>query len=111
MIILFILTILLCVVLKLKLDPDAYFNTVSYGILFVGYIIFDLQLISFGIMNAQLFDVNIRAIVTTIVIYLVADFIQPWAIFWPLSIQYILIFFYPFIGARSLFQVRKFCST
>ncbi|CAF4199938.1 unnamed protein product, partial [Adineta steineri] len=56
LIILCFLTILLCIIFKLKLKSDAYFNTVNFGILFIGYFIYGLQLISFCIMNAQLFD-------------------------------------------------------
>ncbi len=107
MIIFLILIILLCIVLKLKLITAAYFNTVNIGILFLGYFIVSLQLISFCIMNAQIFDSSIRAIVVTLIIAVISIKIHSWTILCPSSVQYVLIFFSPIIAHRSLFQVRK----
>lgn len=106
LVIIFILTVLLCIVYKLKLKPDAYFNSVNFGILFFGYFIFSLQLISFCIMNVQLFDKNVRAILGTFVIYLISLIIHPNSLAWPTAIQYILMFISPYIAGHSLFQVR-----
>ncbi|CAF3487847.1 unnamed protein product [Rotaria sp. Silwood1] len=103
-IIIFLLTLLLCIVYKLKLKPDAYFNTVNFGILFIGYLIFSLQLISFCIMNVQLFDKNVRAILGTFLIYMISLIVFPYSIVWPTAIQYVLIFFSPYIAGHSLFQ-------
>jgi hypothetical protein len=108
MIILLILVTLLSVILQLKLLPDAYFNTVSFGIIFIGYLILSLLLISFCIMTAQIFDSSIRAIVATFAIYCLSAIIHGWVMFWPVGIQYVLIFFSPFIAGRSIFQVRRF---
>lgn len=108
LIILFILILSLCFMYKLKLQPDAYFNSVSFPILFFGYLIFGLQLISFCIMNAQLFDKNVRAIGCTFLVYLASLIIFSNSIAWPVSIQYILIFFSPYIAGHSIFQVRFF---
>ena len=104
------LTILLCVVLTVKLKKYAYFNSVNFGILFVSYIIYSLQLISFCIMNAQLFDKVVRAVLGTLLIYGISYAINPYIVVWPAAIQYILIFFSPFIGGYSLFQVRSVFS-
>ncbi|CAF1375172.1 unnamed protein product, partial [Rotaria sordida] len=104
MFILFILILLLSIVYKLKLNPDAYFNTVNFGILFVGNIIYGLQLISFCIMNAQLFDTNVRAVIFTFVFYYVIYYISSFTNSWPPGIQYILMFFCPYIAGHSLFQ-------
>ncbi|CAF4875435.1 unnamed protein product, partial [Rotaria sp. Silwood2] len=90
LIILCLLILLLCIVLKQK--PNGYFLTVNFHILFLGYLIFSLQLISFCIMIAQLYDKNIRAELTTFVIYLLSSKIYCYAIFWPTSIQNLLIF-------------------
>jgi phosphatidylserine synthase len=109
LIILSLLTLLVCIVYKLKLQPDAYFNIVNFGILFFGYLIFSLQFISFCIMNAQLFDKNVRAILGSLFIYLLSLIIYPYIILWPTAIQYILIFLSPYIAGHSLFQVRNFC--
>jgi len=107
MFILLILIILLCAMFKITLDLDAYFNEIKFGILVLGYIIYSLQLISFCIMNAQIFDSTIRATIITFIIYLASFFIYSWAIFWPTGIQYVLIFFSPYIAGHSLFQVSK----
>ncbi|CAF4318595.1 unnamed protein product, partial [Rotaria sp. Silwood2] len=104
LVILCLLTLLLCIVYKLKLKPDAFFNTVNFGILILGYLIYDLQLISFCIMNVQLFDKNVRAILGTFLIYVVSLIVFPYSIVWPTAIQYVLIFFSPYIAAHSLFQ-------
>ena len=110
MVILLILIILLCIMFKINFHPDAYFNTVNFGILFLSYIIFSLQLISFCIMNAQIFDSTIRATIITSIIYLISFLIYSWAILWPAGVQYVLIFFSPYIAGHSLFQVRKMHS-
>ncbi|CAF4356920.1 unnamed protein product, partial [Adineta steineri] len=81
-----------------------YFHTVSPGFLFLGYLIYALQLISFCIMNAQLFDKTIRAVLGTFFIYVLSRFIYSYAIVWPTAIQYILIFISPYIAGRSIFQ-------
>ncbi|CAF1239735.1 unnamed protein product [Adineta ricciae] len=99
-----LLILLLCLVYKLKLKPDAYFNTVNFGILFLGYIIFALQMISFCVMNAQLFDKNVRAVLGTLFIYLVSIILFPNILLWPQAIQYILIFLSPYIAGHSIFQ-------
>ncbi|CAF4083873.1 unnamed protein product [Adineta steineri] len=104
LIILFFLTILLCIIFKLKLKSDAYFNTVNFGILFIGYFIYGLQLISFCIMNAQLFDKTIRAILGTFFIYGLSGIIYSYTIVWPTAIKYILIFISPYIAGHSIFQ-------
>ncbi|CAF3912977.1 unnamed protein product, partial [Adineta steineri] len=104
LIILCFLTILLCIIFKLKLNPHAYFNTVNFGILFIGYFIYGLQLISFCIMNAQLFDKTIRAVLSTFVIYVLSLCIYPFIIVWPTAIQYILIFISPYIAGHSIFR-------
>lgn len=107
MIIYLILILLLCFIYKLNLKPYAYFDTVNYGILLLGNLIYAFQLTSFCIMNAQLFDKNVRAIIFTFVLYFVANNIFSWAILWPPGIQYLLMFICPFVAGRSLFQVRK----
>ncbi|UJR08477.1 hypothetical protein I4U23_012744 [Adineta vaga] len=104
LIILCILSLLLCIIFKLKLKPDAYFNTVNFGILFIGYLIFGLQMISFCIMNAQIFDKNVRAVLANLFIYLVSIIVFPNILLWPTAIQYVLIFFSPYIAGHSLFQ-------
>ncbi|CAF1011366.1 unnamed protein product [Rotaria sordida] len=104
LIILCLFILLLCIVYKLKLKPDAYFNTVNFGILFIGYLILGLQLISFCIMNVQLFDKNVRAILGTFLIYLISLIVFSYSIVWPTGIQYVLIFFSPYIAGHSLFQ-------
>jgi len=107
MIIFVILIVILCIVYKFKFKPYAYFDTVNYGTLFLGNIIYSLQLVSFCIMNAQLFDSNVRAIIFTFVIYFVSNSLFSWIILWPPGIQYLLMFFIPYIAGRSLFQVKK----
>src|SRR5438105_2399391 len=107
MIIFLFLLILLCVTYKVKLKPYAYFDTVNFGTLFLGNIMYSLQLISFCIMNAQLFDSNVRAIIFTIAIYFVTTFTYSYIVLWPTGIQYLLMFFFPFIAGRSLFQVKQ----
>jgi formate/nitrite transporter FocA (FNT family) len=102
---------LLGVAYKLKLKPYAYFDTVNYGTLFLGNLMYSLQLISFCIMNAQLFDSNVRAIIFTLAIYLISSNIFSYTILWPLGIQYLLMFFVPFITGQSLFQVRHYSTT
>ncbi|CAF3715850.1 unnamed protein product [Rotaria sp. Silwood1] len=102
LIILCLLILFLCIVLKQK--PNGYFLTVNFHILFLGYLIFSLQLISFCIMIAQLFDKNVRAQLTIFVIYLLSLKIYSYTIFWPTTIQYLLIFFCPHIAGYSLFQ-------
>ncbi|CAM4906302.1 unnamed protein product [Rotaria socialis] len=104
LIIICLLTLLLCIVYKLKLKPDAYFNSVNFGVLFFGYLIFGLQLIAFCIMNVQLFDKNVRAILGTFFIYAISLAIHPYSVVWPTAIQYILIFVSPYIAAHSIFQ-------
>ncbi|CAF4052910.1 unnamed protein product [Adineta steineri] len=104
LIILCFLTILLCIIFKSKLNVDAYFDTVKFGILFLGYLIYGLQLISFCIMNAQLFDKSVPALFCTFLIYALSIFIYQYAIVWPTAIQYILIFLSPFISGHSIFQ-------
>ena len=99
------IVILLCVVYKFKLRPTAYFNHVHFLTLLLGNLAYALQLVSFCVMHAQLFDVNVRAIVTTFVIYSVAIFLFSRIIVWPVGMQYFFIFVCPFIGGRSLFQV------
>ncbi|CAM4800916.1 unnamed protein product [Rotaria magnacalcarata] len=103
-IILVILILFLCFTYKLKLKPDAYFNSVRFSILFFDYLIFVLQLISCCIMNAQLFDKNVRAIMYTFIIYLASLIIFTNSVVWPVAIQYILIFLSPYIAGHSLFQ-------
>ena len=98
--------ILLCVVYKVKFQPTAYFNHVPFLTLLVGNLVYALQLVSFCIMHAQLFDANVRAIVATFLIYFLAIFLFPRMIVWPVGMQYFFIFVCPFIGGRSLFQVR-----
>ncbi|CAF5186839.1 unnamed protein product, partial [Rotaria magnacalcarata] len=55
-------------------------------------------------MNVQLFDKNVRAILGTFFIYAISLAIHPYSIVWPTAIQYILIFFSPYIAAHSIFQ-------
>jgi hypothetical protein len=107
MVIYLILILLLCIVYKLKLNPHAYFNYVNIGTLVLSNVILAVQLVSFCIMNAQLFDANIRAIIATLIIYFLSTNIHSWMILWPVSIQYIFIFISPFVAGRSLFQVGK----
>ncbi|CAF3811478.1 unnamed protein product [Rotaria magnacalcarata] len=104
MIIFIILILFLSIAYKLKLKSDAYFNTVNFGIIFLGNITYALQLISFCIMNAQLFNTNIRAVIFTLVIYFVAYNIYSLTITWPSSVQYLLMFICPYIAGHSLFQ-------
>jgi hypothetical protein len=106
MIIFLILIILLCITYKIKLKPYAYFDTVNFGTLFLGNIIYSFQLVSFCIMIAQLFDSNVRAIIFTFIVYFIANYIFSYTTLWPLGIQYLLMFFCPYISAQSLFQVR-----
>lgn len=105
LIIFVILIVLLCIVYKLKPGLQPYFASVNFGSLFLGYLIYSLQLISFGIMNAQLFDSNVRQVVFTIVLYLVTINIYSYTLLWPPGIQYLLMFFFPYISGRSIFQV------
>jgi hypothetical protein len=107
-VIIFILTLILSIVYKLKLKPDAYFNTVNFGTLFLGNFIYGLQLISFCIANAQLFDANVRAVVFTFIIYFIFGNLYSVTMLWPPGIQYVLMFFFPYIAGRSLFQVNKY---
>ncbi|CAF3666934.1 unnamed protein product [Rotaria sp. Silwood1] len=104
MVIVLLLTLLLTIAYKLKLKPDAYFNTVNFAALFFGNLIYGLQLISFCIMNAQLFDTNVRAIIFTFIFYFIASNIYTLTISWPPSIQYVLMLFCPYIAGHSLFQ-------
>jgi hypothetical protein len=60
-------------------------------------------------MNAQLFDKTVRAIMGTFFIYIISLVIYPYATVWPVAIQYVLIFFSPYIAAHSLFQVSNLC--
>jgi hypothetical protein len=106
MVIILVLIILLCIAYKLKLDPDAYFNTVNFGTLFLGLFIYSFQLISFCIMNAQLFDASVRAVVFTFIIYFVFGNLYSITMLWPPGIQYLLMFFIPYMAGRSLFQVK-----
>ncbi len=108
MVIYLVLIILLCIVYKTKFKEYAYFNAVNYGTLFLGNLIYSLQLVSFCIMNAQLFDSNVRAIIFTFVVYFVSSSIFSYTISWPPGIQYLLMFFCPFIAGRSLFQVNTY---
>lgn len=57
-------------------------------------------------MNAQLFDSNVRQIVFTLVSYIVAVNIYSYTLLWPPGIQYLVMFFIPYISGRSVFQVR-----
>ncbi|CAF0858674.1 unnamed protein product [Adineta steineri] len=98
------LTILLCIMFKLTIKSNAYFNTVKFGVLFIGYFIYGLQLISFCIMNAQLFDKSVRAVVCTLSIYGLSIHIYPFIIVWPTAIQYISIFLSPYIAGHSIFR-------
>ena len=107
LIILSILTLLLCIVFKFNFNPHAYFDTVNFGVLFLSYFILSLQFISFCMMNAQLFQTNIRAGICTVSIYILSLIIYSYMIFWPTSIQYPLIFLNPFIASHSLFQVSE----
>ncbi len=93
---------------KLKVGPYAYLNAVNFGIPFFGYLILSVQLISFCIMNTQLYDKNVRAILGTIFIYIISLIIFSNMTQWPTAIQYLLIFISPHIAGHSLFQVRKF---
>ncbi|CAF3720568.1 unnamed protein product, partial [Rotaria sordida] len=97
-----LLILLLCIVLKQQ--PNGYFLTVNFGILFLGYLILGLQFISLCIMIAQLFDKNDRAQLTITFIYVLSSNIYSYTIFWPTPIQYVLIFFSPHIAGYSLFQ-------
>lgn len=105
MIIYTILTLLLSVIYKLKLKPDAYLNSVNFGSIWLGNFVYALQLTSFCIMNAQLFDTNVRAIIFTFVIYFLATNIIPFIITWPPGVQYLLMFICPYFGGHSIFQV------
>ncbi|CAF2516694.1 unnamed protein product [Rotaria sp. Silwood2] len=104
MVILLILILFLSIVFKIKLKPDAYFNTVNFATLFFGNIIYGLQLISFCIMNAQLFDTNVRAVIFTFVFYYIVFSISSFTVSWPPGIQYVLMFFCPYIAGHSIFQ-------
>ncbi|CAF4553933.1 unnamed protein product, partial [Rotaria sp. Silwood2] len=55
-------------------------------------------------MNVQLFDKNVRAILGTFVIYLISLITFAYNIVWPVAIQYVLIFFSPYIAGHSIFQ-------
>lgn len=110
MILLCILTLLLCIIFKIKLQLYAYLNTVQFGTCFLGYLIFNFHLISFCIMNAQFYDKTIRAILGTIFIDLLAIILFANMTQWPVAIQYILIFLSPSIAGWSLFQVSRFDS-
>lgn len=96
--------------LKVKLQPYAYLNTVSFGTCFLGYIIFNFHLISFCIMNAQFYDKTIRAILGTVFIDILAIILFANMTDWPVAIQYILIFLSPSIAGWSLLQVNRFIS-
>ena len=100
-----VIIVLLCIVYKLQFKPDAYFSTVNYVTLFVGHFVYALQLISFCIMTAQVFDANVRAVLVTLATYYLSALLHSWALTWPPGVQYILIFFFPYIGGRSIFQV------
>ncbi|CAF3562792.1 unnamed protein product [Adineta steineri] len=104
MVIYVILILFLCIACKIKLKPEAYFDTVNFGTLFLGYLMYALQLVAFCTMNAQMFNTNVRAIVFTFIIYFISNNIYALAMSWPSGLQYILIFFCPYVGGRSLFQ-------
>jgi hypothetical protein len=87
MIIYAILILLLCIIYKLKINQSAYFNHVNFATLFFGNLVLALQLVSFCIMNAQLFEVNVRAIVATFIIYSLSTYLHSLAIPWPAGIQ------------------------
>lgn len=108
MIILVMLVLMLCIVFKIKFNPYGYFDTVNFGSLFLGYIIFSIQLVSYCIFNAQIFDSNARAIIFTIVFHLAIGQISNTIFQWPTAIQYILMFFYPYLGEWTIFQVKEF---
>lgn len=83
----------------------SYFHTVPIGVLLLVYSIYSLQLLSFCIFNAQLFDRVVRAMLGTLFIYGVSLLIYPSIVVWPVGLQYLLMFISPFIGGYSLFQV------
>lgn len=105
MIILVIFVLIICIACKTKFNGEAYFNTVNFGTLFIGFFIYGFQLIAFCIMNAQMFSSNIRAVVFTLLLCFVANYVYTWILAWPAGIQYVLILLCPFFGVRSLFQV------
>jgi hypothetical protein len=105
MIIYIILILLLCIIYKVKLSPDAYFNHVNFAVLFFGNLVLALQLVSFCVMNAQIFEVNVRAIVGTAIIFFLSTYIHSTLIQSPAGLQYFFIFISPFIASRSIFQV------
>ncbi|UJR08715.1 hypothetical protein I4U23_012972 [Adineta vaga] len=102
LIILGILILLLC--FALKQQPYGYFLNVNFGFLFLSYFIYSLQLISFCILIAQLFDRNVRAELTIFFIYVLSSSIYSNVIYWPKGIQYLLIFLIPHFAQYSLFQ-------
>ena len=108
MILLVFLTVLLCIIFKIKLQPDAYFNTVNIGTCLFAYLIYSLHLISFCILNAQFYDKIIRAILGTIFIDILSIILFSNMTQWPVAIQYILIFLSPSIAGYSLLQVSRF---
>jgi hypothetical protein len=105
MIIYAILILMLCIIYKLKINQSAYFNHVNFATLFFGNLVLALQLVSFCIINAQLFEMDVRAIVATFIIYSFSTYLHWLAIPWPTGIQYIFVFISPFVAAHSIFQV------
>ncbi|UJR37764.1 hypothetical protein I4U23_030457 [Adineta vaga] len=104
LVILIVFIVLLCIVCKIKFQDNAYFNTVNFAVLFFGFLMYGFQLIAFCIMNAQIFNTNIKAVVFTLAICFISNYVYTWILAWPVGIQYILIFICPYFGVRSLFQ-------
>ena len=90
---------------KIKVSEGAYFITISFLSLFIGYVCFILQLIAFAIMNAQIFDRPVVAIVATGIIYLISFNLRSTIVQWPTGLQYLMIFLSPFIAHNAFFEV------
>ena len=102
-----ILTVILCGVFDLRVGGNAFYNTVGFLNLLLAYLILGWQMISFCIMNAQLFDSQVRAVIAFGITYYGAESLFNLAVLWPTGIQYLLIFLCPFIAGRSISQVQS----
>lgn len=107
MVILFILTIFLTITLKFQFhDSFAYFHHVNFIILFLNYFVLSCQFITFAILNAQIFDRKLRAMIYSCSFYFLSMIIWSYMTTWPVGVQYLFIFLSPYIAGRSIFQVE-----
>lgn len=107
MILYVLILVALCITLQLKFAAELSWSIFSFHVLLFSNIIIALQMVAFCTMTSHFFNVKIRGIIGTLILYVLSDYAHMWSAQQSVGIQYIFIFISPFIACRSVYSVSN----